>query len=272
MKGSGSDVFTDGGEDDHDALSATERSTPSAVCYSNPAFHLQDDHNHTHSPQQDPVAASIHPLDIKDGHLARHTHRQEATRDVPHNRPKRRCTTAPTGFASAPTTISAAFESAHLEDVQSRVPIPSLDQGLILHNIGQDLCDNDTTTGSHCESSSGLSDAVGPKKRGRPSWKQVGRATNTKRELGAPTGASLGSSQASEDIPVQGYLTLRNMESKVEYCLTFSQELPHLRAQKRDRTADLEESQTITDPNHQWEIRKITGQKLVGLERQYRVG
>lgn len=271
VKGSGSDVFTDEGEDDHDALSATERSTSSAVCYSNSAFHLQNDHNHTHSSQQDLVAASIHPLNIKNDHLTRHTHQQEATRDVPHNCLKCWCTTALTGFASAPTTISAVFESAHLEDVQLRVPISSLDQGLILHNIGQDLCDNDTITDSHCKSSSGLSDAVGPKKWGRPSWKQVGRATNTKRKLEASTGASLSSSQVSEDIPVQRYLTLWNMKSKVEYCLTFSQELPHLHAQKQDRTADLEESQTITDLNHQWEICKITGQKLVSLERQYQV-
>jgi hypothetical protein len=99
----------------------------------------------------------------------------------------------------APTTISAAFESAHLEDVQSRVPIPSLDQGLILHNIGQDLCDNDITTGSHCESS-GLSDAVGPRNEAAHLGNRSGeRRTQTR--IRAPTGASLGSSQAVKISP-----------------------------------------------------------------------
>ena len=88
VKGSGSDVFADGGEDDYDAPNTTERSTPSADSYSNPAVHLDGQHNHTRSPPQDPVAASIYAPDLKDGHVARHTHRQEATRDVPVESPK----------------------------------------------------------------------------------------------------------------------------------------------------------------------------------------
>ena len=83
--------------------------------------------------------------------------------------------------------------------------------------------------------------------------------------------------QESEEIPIHGYLTLKAIKSKVVYCLTFSQELllhPQDRGQRQDCTTGLEGPQSaapVTDPNHQWEIRKIIDQKMVGRERHYRV-
>ena len=41
----------------------------------------------------------------------------------------------------------------------------------------------------------------------------------------ATAATSSGSMQESEEIPIHGYLTLKTIESKVVYCLTFSQEL-----------------------------------------------
>jgi hypothetical protein len=93
----------------------------------------------------------------------------------------------------------------------------------------------------------------------------------------AAAATSSGSMHESEEIPIHGYLTLKTIESKVVYCLTFSQELlPCSRGwgQRQDSTTDLEEPQSVApvaDPNHQWGIRKIIGQKMVGCERHYRV-
>jgi hypothetical protein len=76
---------------------------------------------------------------------------------------------------------------------------------------------------------------------------------------------------------LDGYFTLKTIGSKVVYCLTFSQELlprPQDRGQRQDTTTDLGEPQSVApvaDPNHQWGIRKIIGQKMVGRERRYRV-
>src|SRR5258706_4887339 len=41
----------------------------------------------------------------------------------------------------------------------------------------------------------------------------------------ATVATSSGSMQESEEIPIHGYLTLKTIESKVMYCLTFSQKL-----------------------------------------------
>jgi hypothetical protein len=64
------------------------------------------------------------------------------------------------------------------------------------------------------------------------------------------------------------------IESKVVYWLTFSQELlprPHDREQKQHNDTNLEEPQSalVADPDYQWEIRQIIGQKMVGREKHY---
>jgi hypothetical protein len=94
-----------------------------------------------------------------------------------------------------------------------------------------------------------------------------------------PVATSPGSMYESEEIPIHGYFTLKTIESKVVYCLTFSQELlprPRDQGQRQDSTCttnleDPHPAALVTDPNHQWGIRKITGQKIVGRERHYRV-
>jgi hypothetical protein len=56
----------------------------------------------------------------------------------------------------------------------------------------------------------------------------------------------------SEEIPIHGYLILKTIESKVVYCLTFSQEVlprPRDRGQRQATTTDLGEPQSVApDP------------------------
>jgi hypothetical protein len=147
------------------------------------------------------------------------------------------------------------------------------------------------TDDSNDEDYSDISDAAGSEIGSRPrSRKQVKQAKdvgdddmaacpNHSLEVScqaiAPTLSS--GMQESEEIPIHGYFTLKTIRSKVVYCLTFSQELlprPQDQGQRHDCTTDLEEPQStapVTDPNHQWGIRKIIGQKIVGRERHYRV-
>jgi len=124
---------------------------------------------------------------------------------------------------------------------QSWVSVSSLDQKLILHNNGQNLCDNDTITGSHDENNDGLSDTLDSQKERHSAWQQVRWVMSSKHShKRAFTAVSTGhffnftqvcaamlfdnvcTVQKSEDISVQKYLTLQNIESKVKYCLTFS--------------------------------------------------
>jgi hypothetical protein len=83
-----------------------------------------------------------------------------------------------------------------------------------------------------------MSDAAASEIQDRPlAWKRVRRTKDTEdNDVETPThslnvsyqaiAASLsGSMQESEEIPIHGYLTLKTIESKVVYCLTFSQNL-----------------------------------------------
>jgi hypothetical protein len=84
-----------------------------------------------------------------------------------------------------------------------------------------------------------MSDAAASEIRGRPhSRKRARRAKNREHSdvettsthsLGvsyrATAATSSGSIRESEEIPILGYLTLKTIESKVVYCLTFSQDL-----------------------------------------------
>ena len=136
-----------------------------------------------------------------------------------------------------------------------------------------------------------MSDATGSKIGGRPrSRKRVRRTKDIgDNDVEAPStyyldvsdqaiaATSSGSIQESEEIPIHGYFTLKTIASKVVYCLTFSQELlphPQDQRQRQDCTTGLEGPQSaapVTDPNQQWGIRKIIGQKMIGRERHYRV-
>jgi hypothetical protein len=121
--------------------------------------------------------------------------------------------------------------------------------------------------------------------------KRVGRAKNTE-DTDVETPSTLvhnvsyqaiaaipsSSRQDSEEVPIHGFLTLKTIESKVVYCLTFSQELlPHLQEQGWNKVhpADLEEPQLAApvtiDPDHLWRIRKIIDRKVVDNEKHHKV-
>jgi hypothetical protein len=84
-----------------------------------------------------------------------------------------------------------------------------------------------------------MNDAAASEIRGRPHFrKRARRAKDTEHNdvettsthslsisYQATAATSSGSIQESEEIPIRGYLTLKTIESKVVYCLTFSQEL-----------------------------------------------
>ncbi|KAF4622788.1 hypothetical protein G7Y89_g14238 [Cudoniella acicularis] len=75
----------------------------------------------------------------------------------------------------------------------------------------------------------------------------------------------------------KGYFTLQAIQSKVVYCLKFSQGFSlHSRdwEPKGVNTSDFADPQSaspITDSNNEWVIRRITGQKVVDGVRHYRV-
>ena len=98
------------------------------------------------------------------------------------------------------------------------------------------MVDYGSTNDSNNEDYSDMSDATSSKIGGRPhSRKRVRRTKDTgDNDVEAPStycldasdqaiaATSSGSMQESEEIPIHGYLTLKIIESKVVYCLTFS--------------------------------------------------
>jgi hypothetical protein len=293
----GCDVFAEGNDDDDDGTRSTKRSMLSAVSCNNPAFdsnisELQDgEHDYAQSPQLGPAVASLHQSDLKNDHLPKHLRRRDVTRNVRRKRPR---TTAPIGLASAASaasTVPAPLESTYLEESLSRALIAASDQEREIRDIDEEMVDDGSTDDSNDEDYGDMSDATGSKIGGRPrSRKRVRRTKDTgDNDVEAPSthyldvsdqaiaATSSGSMQESEEIPIHGYFTLKTIASKVVYCLTFSQELlphPQDRRQRQDCTTGLEGPQSaapVTDPNHQWGIRKIIGQKMVGRERHYRV-
>ena len=293
----GCDVFAEGNnddDDDDDGTHSTKRSMLSAVSCNNPAFYsniseLQDgEHDYAQSPQLGPAVASLHQSDLKNDHLPKHLRRRDVTRNVRRKRPH---TTAPIGLASAASTIPAPLESTNLEEPLSRALIAASDQEREIRDIDEEMVDDGSTDDSNDEDYGDMSDATGSKIGGRPrSRKRVRRTKDAgDNDVEAPSthyldvsdqaiaATSPSSMQESEEIPIHGYFTLKTIASKVVYCLTFSQELlphPQDQRQRQDCTTSLEGPQSaapVTDPNHQWEIRKIIGQKMVGCERHYRV-
>jgi hypothetical protein len=274
------EVEDEGNDDDDDGTCSIKRSMLSTVSCNNPAFSsniskLQDsEHGYPQPPRLGLAVASLYQSDLKNDHLLKHLRRRDVTRNVCRKRPR---TTATIRLAS---TVPAALESIDLKEPLSRTIITASDQEQEIHDIDS----NDEDYGD-------MNDATGSKIGGRLlSRKQVRRTKDIgDNDVEAPSthyldvsdqviaATSSSSIQESEEIPIYGYFTLKTIASKVVYCLTFSQELlphPQDRRQRQDCTTSLEGPQSaapVTDPNHQWEIRKIIGQKMVGCERHYRV-
>jgi hypothetical protein len=247
------------------------------------------EHDCAQSPRPGLAAASLHQSDLKNDHLPKHLCRRDVTRNV---RRKRLRTAAPTGLAGAASTVSAALESTDFEKPHLRALIAAPDQEWEIRDFDQEMVvDDGSTDDSNDEDYGVMSDAAGSKIGGPPRSRKRARQTKDTEDndVDAPSthpldvsyqaivATSSGSMQESEEIPIYGYFTLKTIASKVAYCLTFSQELlprPQDRGQRHDCTTDLEEPQSAalaTDPNNEWEIHKIIGQKMVGCERYYRV-
>jgi len=224
-------------EDDDDTRS-TKRSKLSAVSGDNPAFdgnmsELRDDQpDHTQSPQPGPAAASLHQSDWEIDQLPKQLRRRGATGTVRRKRPR---TPAPAGLASTASTVSASLRSTDLEDPQSVALLAAPGQEREI----REMVDDGGTDDSNDEDYGNMSDAAASEIRGRPHFrKRARRAKDTEHnDIETPSRHSLsvsyqatvatlsGSIQESEEIPIHGYLTLKTIESKVVYCLTFSQDL-----------------------------------------------
>lgn len=232
----------EGGDDTR----STKRSKLSAVSGDNPAFNgnmseLRDDQpDHTQSPQPGLAAASIHQSDSEIDHLPKQLRRRGATGNVRRKRPRTPARTpAPTGLASTASTVSASLGSTDLEDPQS-VALPAAPgQEREICDIDQEMVDDGGTDDSNDEDYGDMSDAAASEIRGRSHFrKRARRGKDTEHNdietasthslsvsYQATTATSSSSIRESEEIPIRGYLTLKTIESKVMYCLTFSQDL-----------------------------------------------
>ena len=284
----GSYVFAE--VDDIDSQSTNGRA--SVVSDKNPASEsnlcrLQDDQpDNTQFSRRDLAATSPYQSGLKNDYLPKRVRRGSTRNDLG----KLPRTRASTRLATTASTPSATPNSADVEP-KSHIQITAPDGEWELCDTDRDMVDDGSTDDSDEEDYAGMSDAAGSKRGGRSrSRKRVRRAKD--REYNdveglpthpldvscqAATAVSSSSTQESEEMPIHGYFTLKTVASKVVYCLTFSQELlprPQHRGQRQDFTADLDKAQSATsvaDPNSQWEIRKIIGQRMVGCERHYRV-
>ncbi|RFU26187.1 hypothetical protein B7463_g10151, partial [Scytalidium lignicola] len=148
----------------------------------------------------------------------------------------RSCTPAPTELAGA---ASVTLESKDLEELQPRALSTALRQEREVRDADQEMVDDGNSDDSNDEDYVDMSDAAASEMRSRPrSRKRAKRAKDTEHnDVETPSThslniscqaiatASTGSIQESEEILIHGYLTLKTIESKVVYCLTFSQEL-----------------------------------------------
>ena len=293
LKDKGFDASAEGNADDNDGTRSAKGRTLPAVSDRNLTFvsntsELQDSQpDDTQSPQLTLAATSPYQSPLKNDHLPKQL-RRGATRNDRRKRPR---TIAPIRLATTASTASAALESAELEEPKSRVQIIASDEEWEVRNTNQETVDDGSADDSNDEDYAGMSDAAGSKKGGRPQSRKCVRRTKDRKQRDveghsahplvasyqAAPATSSSSMQESDKMPIHGHFTLKTVASKVVYCLTFSQELlprPQNRGQRQDCTTDVQESQSaapIADPNPQWEIREISGQKMVGRERHYRV-
>jgi hypothetical protein len=241
----GSDFFAEGsdeGDEDNNDTRSTKRSKLFTVSDGNPAFgsnmsQLQDDQpDHAQTLQLDPAAVYPHQSDLKNDYLPKLLPRRGAIGHVRRERPR---ATAPIGLASTASTIIAALETDDREEAQSHPLDTAPDPERRLRDVDLEMVDDgsadDPDDGDYADESSAAGSQIGRRPRSR---KWVGRtkvmednevaalstySINALHQATADTSSS--GMQESEEIPIRGYLTLKTMESKVIYCLTFSQEL-----------------------------------------------
>ncbi|KAH8650362.1 hypothetical protein BGZ60DRAFT_534447 [Tricladium varicosporioides] len=236
LEGKGFDIFAEEDGNSDNNTHSTKRRTLSAVSNKNPASdsnisRLQDSRpDDTQSPQLGLATVSPHQSDLKNDHLSKQRRR----------------------------------------GAQSRTLITAPNQEQELRDISLEIVDNKNTDNSDNRDYTNESDAAGSKIGGRPRPRKRARRTKNTEDnnITAPFTHSLGTLYQtitvtsssdilkSEEIPIHGYFTLKSIESKVVYCLTFSQELlprPQDRGQRQGTITNLGEPQSVAlvaDPNH----------------------
>jgi len=232
----GIDVLAD--DEDGAGTYPTKRSGPSAISSDNPAsdsrvslLELEDDQqDSTQSPQLCPAAASHHQSDLTNDLPPKHRRRRDDTKNVRRKPPlTRRSRTA--------SAVSAALESNNCKHTQSVTPLAARARGQEVRDIDHEMVDRGTDD-SHDEDYNDMSDSAASEIRRPPcSRKRIKRAKDMEHDdVESPSTHTLDVSyqataatssvnmQESEEIPIRGYLTLKTIESKVVYSLTFSQE------------------------------------------------
>jgi hypothetical protein len=224
-----------------------------AVPGDNPAvdgnmFEPRDDQSdHTRSPQPGLAPMSAH----------------RATGNVCRKRPR---TSAPTRLANTASTISALLASTDLEGPQLVPLLAAPGQEREIRDVDQEMGDGGGTDDSDDEGYSDKRDVAASEIGCRPHFQKRARRTKDMEddEITAPSTPSLGVSyraaaatscesiQESEEIPIRGYLTLKTIQSKVVYCLTFSQESlpePSRTLRKQGSTRGVSRGSDIRDSN-----------------------
>lgn len=238
----GIDVLADD-EDGADAYS-TKILGSSATSSDNPASdsnvslsELQDgQHDSTQSSQPGLAAASHHQSDSTNDLLLRHRRRRDATKYVCRKGLPMPSLTLP---PSAASPVSAALESNDFEHTQSVALLAAPAKERETRDINHEMVDDGVSDDSNDEDYDDMSDAAASETRRPPrSRKRAKRVKDMEHnDVETPSTHSLNvshqattatssiSMQESEEIPIHGYLTLKTIESRVVYCLTFSQDL-----------------------------------------------
>lgn len=198
---------------------------------------LQDgQHGSTQSLQPGLAAASHHESDSTNDLLPRHRRRRDATKNVCRKRLPMPSLTQPPGTASS---VSAALESNDFKHTRSDALLATPAKEREIRDINHEMVDDSGTDDSNDEDYDDMSNAAASERRRPPrSRKRAKRAKDMEHnDVEIPSTHSLNvscqataatstfSMQESKEIPIHGYLTLKTIESKVVYCLTFSQEL-----------------------------------------------
>ncbi|KAG9235614.1 hypothetical protein BJ875DRAFT_265946 [Amylocarpus encephaloides] len=228
-------------EEDNANTRSTKRSDSSAVSSDKLASHfnvcelLAGQHDSAQFPQPGPAAASLHQSDLTNDSLQRPHHQRDDTKNVRH---KRLRTLSPTGPASIASPVSAALESNEFQRSQSVTRLVAPAKEREIRNIDHEMADGGDSDDSNDKDYDDMNHAAASEMRYPPrSRKRVKRGNMKPNDVEIPSTQSLNilceaiattssvSMQESEEIPIRGFLTLKTIESKVVYCLTFSQEL-----------------------------------------------
>jgi hypothetical protein len=238
----GIDVFADD-EDDSDTYTI-RRSGSSAVPGDDPASDSNislferrgDQHDSTQPPQTDPAVASLEQSDLTNGPLPRHRRPRHDTKDARRKRLRMR---APTGPARTASPISSALESNDFERARLGARIVAPVKEREIRGGDQEMADYGGSDDSNDEDYDDVYDTATSEIQHPPhSRKRFKQAKDTEHNVvenssthslnvsckAIPATPSV-SVPESEEIPIVGHLTLKSINSKVVYCLTFSQEL-----------------------------------------------